>query len=387
MKGIRDFCDFVGLSPSEVVERFRSADRMEILGFFNEWFVARRDVLATKTIWDYLVGVKALLIENDVYVIDLISREIAREFRRSVGKVRSILKRDIVTKEEIIRLLKIAPMREKALICLLATSGLRVRAAVNLRLKHFKDDLWDRSLSCYAIEVPEELSKERTPYITFCTWEAAEYIRSYLEVRKNQGETITRETPIFISKTGKPLSVKRFENTWPKLCMEAGIDLRPVRIVGRSTQYHRFNTRIHALRKFFKTTLRISGVDRLVTEALMGHSLTAFGVESIYDYSVTHMEFLKSEYLKALNALLFLKKPRGLEVINGEARKKLQKLEERLSKLEEKIEQFSSKGREFLALAAQIEELYKRYSRGNMKRVQGKRSSSRRRSSAGGVSS
>ena len=75
----------------------------------------------------------------------------------------------------------------------------------------------------------------------------------------------------------------------------------------------------------------------------MGHSLAAFGVESIYDYAVSNLEYLKSEYLKALNNLLFLRKPRGLEVINGEARKRIEELEAELKARDEMIEKLSER--------------------------------------------
>ncbi|MEM1586220.1 MAG: hypothetical protein QXX99_02910 [Candidatus Bathyarchaeia archaeon] len=52
----------------------------------------------------------------------------------------------------------------------------------------------------------------------------------------------------------------------------------------------RYNTRIHALRKFFKTACSISGVDGMASEAFLGHSLTRFGVESLYDFCISNIE-------------------------------------------------------------------------------------------------
>jgi hypothetical protein len=46
------------------------------------------------------------------------------------------------------------------LFTLLASSGLRVgKSALKLQIKHFIDDLWDKSLPCYALEIPEALTK------------------------------------------------------------------------------------------------------------------------------------------------------------------------------------------------------------------------------------
>jgi rubrerythrin len=70
---------------------------------------------------------------------------------------------------------------------------------------------------------------------------------------------------------------------------------------------------------------------------MMGHSLLSFGVESIYNYAVSRLDYLRGEYLKALNNLLFLKEPRGMEIINGVARKRIEELEQKIEALEESI--------------------------------------------------
>ena len=346
MKGVLIFCGFVGGSPSEVVERVRGMSDDELVDLFREFFVAKRDSMAPKTLWNSMTAAKALLLENGVRAVDRVSREITREFRRVVGPVKPLLKKDLMVKEEIVRVLSVAPLRERAIIALMASSGLRVSAALGLTLSCLKDNIFDDSLPCYMIEVPEELSKEGQPYITFCSWEAAEYIREYLRERERAGEKLKPDSPLFLSREGGALSRSRFENVWRELCREAGIDMRPVKIKGRfkagsgkvlKARGYRYNVRPHSLRKFFRTTLAVSGVDRLVAEALMGHSLTQFGIESIYNHAVANLEYLRSEYLKAVNNLLFLRKPRGLEIINGEARKRIEELEKQLKEQQETI--------------------------------------------------
>jgi len=355
LKGIWHFCDFAGLSPSQVVERAKSMDEEGLIEWFREFFIAKRNSLAPKSLWNFTMGVKALLIENGVKAIDRVSREIAREFRRTIGPVKTLLRKDVITKDEIIQILKIAPLRERAIIALMASSGLRVRAALNLRLESFKDNLWDESLPCYAIEIGEELSKEGEPYITFCSWEAASYIRELLRMREGRGETIKPQSYLFTGVDSEaPLSVSRFETLWRDLCREAGVDLRPVKIKGKhvklakggervySAEGKRYNIRPHSLRKFFRTALAISGVDRMAAEAMMGHSLSSFGVESIYNYAVSRLDYLRGEYLKALNNLLFLKEPRGVEIINGVARKRIEELEQKVSALEDALSFYES---------------------------------------------
>jgi len=177
-----------------------------------------------------MMDFKALLIENDVKTIDRVSREVAREFRWIIGPVKTLLRKDVITKDEMIQILKVAPLHEKAIITIMTSSGLKIRIALNLRLENFKDDIWDESLSCYTIEITEELSKEGEPYITLCSWESASYIRDYLKMREARGEIIKPSSYVFTGHDNEtPLSTSRLETFWHDLYREAGADLRPVK--------------------------------------------------------------------------------------------------------------------------------------------------------------
>ncbi|MCD6444981.1 tyrosine-type recombinase/integrase [Candidatus Bathyarchaeota archaeon] len=348
VKGIRFFCEFFGKPPRQLIEELSGLSQDELLGCFEEFFAWAKNRVASTSCWKWMPGVRAWLVENGVRNVDRISREISREFKRKFGGVRPLLKRDVLSKDEIIRLLKIAPLREKAIISAMASGGFRLRACLNLQMKHFKDKIWDPTLPCYAVEIPETLSKEGEPYITFISNEAGEYIRKLLTERLKNKEKIGPESYVFVTARGdKPLSSSRFENLWRELCDKAGLDLKPVPIKGlhvvgggkevRKNSY-RYNTRIHALRKFFKTACSISGVDRMASETFMGHSLTKFGVESLYDFCTSHLEWLRDEYLKVLPAVTFLKMLPVIRVVNHEARERIERLEEENRMLREKIE-------------------------------------------------
>ncbi|MEM3955721.1 MAG: tyrosine-type recombinase/integrase [Candidatus Bathyarchaeia archaeon] len=338
IKGIKFFCSYYGLMPSAVLERFRGLSEDEIVMEFSNFFAWAKDRLAPKTAWGWLPGIRAWLVENGVRGVDRVGREVAREFRRKFGPAKPLLKRDVLSKEEITRLLKVADLREKAIICAMASGGFRLSACLGLRLKHFRDDIFNIDLPCYAVEIPETLNKEREPYITFVSAEAAGYIRTYLIMRQGAGEQLTPESPVFVTERGKrPLSDRRFENLWRGLCNKAGLDMRPVPIKGihkvgggKSVNNNavRYNTRVHSLRKFFKTACSISGVDRMASEAFLGHSLTKFGVESLYDFCVSNIEWLRNEYLKVLPAVTFLKEIPSVKIMNHEARERISQLEE-----------------------------------------------------------
>jgi hypothetical protein len=45
----------------------------------------------------------------------------------------------------------------------------------------------------------------------------------------------------------------------------------------------------------------------MASETFLGHSLTKFGMESIYDFAISRKDWLRQQYLKALPTLTFLK--------------------------------------------------------------------------------
>jgi hypothetical protein len=44
----------------------RKLSLMGLVEWFREFFIAKKDMLAPKTLWNFTMGVKALMLENDV---------------------------------------------------------------------------------------------------------------------------------------------------------------------------------------------------------------------------------------------------------------------------------------------------------------------------------
>jgi len=108
-------------------------------------------------------------------------REYLPEFRKS--------KKDrAYTHEEIQSLLDIADERFRAVILLLASTGMRIGAIPDLRLKNIeKISINSTENEIYKITVYEGFNEE---YITFCTPECTIAIDSYLTMRSRYGEKL-----------------------------------------------------------------------------------------------------------------------------------------------------------------------------------------------------
>ena len=364
-KGVYDFCKFLGFDrPVDAIEKIREMDLKEIVELFKNYFIERKQTMAPKTIWNYMGDIKIWLYENGVDT-DPISKKITREYRRYVSSrgIPRLLKREHIERDEIKRIILVSDVRTRALVSLLASSGLRIGvSALKLQLKHFRDNLED-DLPCYMLEIPEELTKaeygHENPHFTFISREARDYLMAYLKKREQFGERIGPETYLFVSQRNRrpdpdqPLTYRGALHLWERACEAAGIDRKPVflpsrrgRLKNRNDhgQVIRYNIRIHSLRKYFKTACSLMGVDRMATEAMMGHSLTQFGIESVYDYCVTRLDWLRKEYLKALPALTFVAElPPQVPTINHGARKKIEELEAELQARDQVINKLSER--------------------------------------------
>jgi integrase len=89
------------------------------------------------------------------------------------------------TREEIAKLLEFADLRSRVIILLLASSGARVGAITNLKIRHLDADkhnmitIYDKS--------PEE-------YFSFITPEAKKAVDAYLDMRSRHGEELTPDS-------------------------------------------------------------------------------------------------------------------------------------------------------------------------------------------------
>ena len=360
---VKDFSDFMGMPPSECVGFLSGLSEEEATEKVVDWIVDAKDRLAPKTCRNWLNGVRVWLRENRVRNIDW--EEVRDSFRSYVGKVRTLVNRDAVRKEEIVKILQAAKLRERALICFAASSGLRVGdTVVNLKLKHIKDDLWDESLTCYMVEVPGEVTKENLPHITFISAEAAQYLRAYLKQRELKGEEITPESFLFVTFDGRPIAAATVRNIWGRLCAKAGIDRKKVAIKGKRKFRHSpllkrgylYNVRVHSLRKYFKTACSVAGVDRMASEAMMGHSLSSFGIESVYDFCVANLEWLRTQYQLVLPAVTFLSEPPSVKsIVEGEMKRKLEEYETEIRALRELLNVRTARLSEYEAKLAELE--------------------------------
>ena len=302
--GIGKTCDeFVNLARTSP----GTAERMVIEFVLKEKQRAEQRAIANGTINNTLKPIKLLLEMNDVVGVNW------KKIKRLLPSARRFALDRIPTMDEIHKIKEHSDVRGKALTLVLCTSGIREGAIEYLTVRNLKPVRIDTAadvggggggrtlgkLTVYEGELDEE-------YITFITPEAYEAVQSYLVWRREHGETITDDSPLFRDKFdplvtayltyggGKPEEPKIMTGAtirvyYNRLFYECGFRTSPKR-------RHEFT--VHGFRKWFKTRCENAGVKPIITELLMGHSV---GISDSY-YRPTEKDLIE-EYLKAVDAL------------------------------------------------------------------------------------
>ena len=277
------------------------------------------------------------------------------------------------TREEISNLLSLCDERGKVIVLLMASTGMRVGALPEIKLKHLKRIKIDNNNNTYIYQIQVYAHSKKYAYKTFCTPECAQAIDRYLEYRKKIDKSISFDshTDQWISSDPNTLLITRlFDIDNIPFCASNFKELskKPMNAMGiRAYIVHRLkklNLRqtwistenfkhmsthknelhpCHSFRIFAITNMQRSKMDKTIREMIVGHSI---GLDSVYfkpqDDEILH-EFLKSVEALTINNENRLKK-QFLEsenknkeneyYING----KLQEKDEEIKLLKQKFE-------------------------------------------------
>jgi len=239
--------------------------------------------LSVNTIKHYVAGIQSFL---EFHEITLPWKKIAKFFPEDVtNSYRGY------TKEEISKLLSLSDMRDRCIILLMASSGIRVGAIPSLRVSSLlKLDEGVGFLTVYP--------GTKHSYVTLVTPEFITNIEEYLEYRRRQGERILVESPLIRDK------FDTFGNTAnrAKAISESAIN-KQMRLLLRKTglPFEQLQPN-HSYRKFFNSCLLNSDVSYTFKELMMGHSVNLDRVYYDRNSNISRKKILL-EYLKAVDAL------------------------------------------------------------------------------------
>jgi len=225
-------------------------------------------------------------------------------------------------------------LRTKTLVHFISSSGIRIGALEDIKMKHIT-----QIEDCKSILVYEGTNEE---YMTFLTPEASSMFDDYIQKRESDGERITPESPVFRSTYQlrfakvKPSTTNALKEIIRVLVLKSGLRINQVK-TGK-----RYNKQAdHGFRKRFNTILKTTpDVNISLAEKMMGHSVTVV-MDNVY--LVPTVEQLFDEFKKAVPSL----------TISDDERTKMENMKLKQEKFDsvniidklvkEKVEEYTSK--------------------------------------------
>ncbi|MDP1552379.1 MAG: site-specific integrase [Methanobacteriaceae archaeon] len=304
---LRKYCKIIGLSPNELVEEadleeengIKLRDRKINLNLFKFKKQLKENGISESTMSLHLFAIKSFYDALDIQIPKFKTPKGDISLEKNYGK--------LISKKELNTLVNTAPPREKALIYLMALSGMAQAEARKLTIKKFLDsagEVINKELKSIhdLFEAENELSNEiitlhvirkkvNYRYITFIPPEATYQIILYLKERmygRNKRIRIDKcDSALFVKNNGEPIDRDVIVTNFRRIGLQAGFK--------KEDGAYSF-WRAHSLRKYFISTIMNKIGDKVMADFLAGHKIS--NVDRAYWYM--DPKDLKNRYLKAL---------------------------------------------------------------------------------------
>ena len=198
------------------------------------------------------------------------------------------------TREELVKVLDLANLRERAVITALAVSGLRVGTLLKLQYRHVKNDL-EHGIIPIHVHVEAGLTKgKRCSFDTFLNEEAFDCLKAYFVARKKGTKSIPPEEIHDESPLIRASCCRKFGTVTTKTVHSFVHDLY-VRagLLEKCHSHRRYELRVHSLRKFFRTQMASLGVDSDCIDYMMGRAVK----DRYHDVRMKGIEYLRGMYM------------------------------------------------------------------------------------------
>ncbi len=354
---LRAFFDFIQVPEGDLTYRCKAfcervrqegaagwllANLLKFLQYLRDKF--ERKEIAAGTVKNYYQAVKLFCDMNDIPIP-------WKKISKGLPRVRKFAADRAPTIEEIRKIIEYPDRRIKAIVCTMASSGIRLGAWDYMKFKHVVPLERDGRIVAGKLT---NYSNEDDEYFTFITSEAYVEIEKWRQYRVQSGEQVTAESwvmrNIWNTKKGYTRGLvsapKKLQPEGVKRLVDDALWTQGIRRKLESNKKrHEFQTD-HGFRKWFKTRCELSKMNSLNIEILMNHST---GISDSY-MRPTEAQLLE-DYLDAADSLtingehllhkevevLKQETKKNVHIIRGRLQEKdsiIRALEERLNSVE-----------------------------------------------------
>ena len=260
VKAVKKFIEFLGESDPEMALRKMRKRKIKAEIKVDKFIDVALGTYAHGTVRNYMFGVRKWLQLNGIRV------DWSKIEPPTSGAIRE--KDRAPTKDEIKLLLNHASSaRDRAMILVLATGGLRIGTLLTLGIEDVSFDYPDVARIRVEKGQGRKFGSSRRGvggrvFFTWLTPEARNALLQYLKERENVGEELQKDSPLIGDAyyRGRFVTIEDYEKVWARLLRRAGL-------AEKSNRW--FKLHIHTLRKFFRSNC--IGVDESYREHWMGH--------------------------------------------------------------------------------------------------------------------
>ena len=268
LSALRKFCEFSGKKPDELIrqrdEELKNSDHNNRTGI--------RDLVLDFRVY----------LEKEEYAgktINALDGAVRGFFTAVLGKGAMInvknyrnaqvrQKKDLVpTLEELRKILDVCSIEEKFRIIFLAQTGMRISDALAMKVGDIQREMDLGNIPLAISYLPEKDREAIGERITFLASDGVEILKAYLRWRRDLGEEITGESPLFVSRTSRgenAIHSEKMNEMIHRIAKKAGLNgTWPFGIL-----------RAHSFRKFFITQMTNHGVQDKVVDFFVGHAVT-----------------------------------------------------------------------------------------------------------------
>ena len=321
------FSSFIGLTAKEIVHDYENSDdrtfRRKYAQYIQAWIAdlaKDKPTSAPEKNTNTSIKTKVGAVKSFFKYNDLPLGHIPQAMSGVVYHNRDL------TKEEIVQIMAISKIREKAFFSVMAQSGLRPHTIKQLRMSNL--ETLDKAPPC-KIEVPKEIAKGKFgSYVTFIGPDSIKYLKQYLATRTN----ITSESLLFCSHDdlNKPVNVKDMSRAFRLAArqLEKSGALSYKVLEGKPSEL-----RLYCLRKFFRKYANQMGFENV--NYLMGHTVRG----SDANYKPQDPEFYRQQYSEKAMPFLRLETatPTETEKTITELKKQIEQKDQKLQEIEKKL--------------------------------------------------
>jgi len=303
----------------------------------------------------YVSGVKEWLAMNEISFTEKQLKMIRSKLPK--GNARTV--EDEIDIAKLRKILQHLDVKGRALVLVLASSGMRIGEALKITLDDLNIDKEPPEIS-----IRGEYTKTGEQRFVFISREAKQVLKEWLKVRENYiKSSINRNRGLIDKAKAKPkivdnrvfpFSLQVANEIFTRALKKSGL-LRIDKSTGRKKLH------IHMLRKFFRTQLA-QKIPLDIVEALMGHS--GYLTEAYRRYTKKQIE----EFYKQGEDLLIINMPDDIREIRSELKEKLDKHMELIEdlvlenkKLRDKLEKLEKEVKPIVEMKPDVESLAQAY--------------------------